>query len=346
MIGFDDIHGQAPAIAFLKTQCAEDRLPHAIIFAGPLGVGKGTTARALAGWFLCPNARSWRACGKCESCRLVPTGNHPDLHIVARELIRYHDKTGKSKGIDLSVHVIRPELIEPAARTAAMGHGKFFIVEQAELMNLQAQNALLKTLEEPAGRTAIVLLTDSPEWLLPTVRSRCQIVRFARLDDAWIRTQLEKQGVESALAADAAELSEGSIGMARSMIAEGIVPMARQLQEQIEQLFSGRAPADLPGWLRQAAEKHAEKELERDPLGSKESATRAGLNLYLSFAARLLRIRLRQTADAEQLERICRAVDSLARSQMYLDANVNVPVALGQLAAAWETDLAGVGSVV
>ncbi|HUB25311.1 MAG TPA: DNA polymerase III subunit delta' [Tepidisphaeraceae bacterium] len=340
MIRFDDILGQSAAVEFLRAACLADRLPHAMIFAGSVGVGKRTCATALAGWFLCPNARGDKACGKCDSCRLIPTGNHPDLHIVAKELIRFHDKTGKSKGINLSIDVVRPELIEPAARTAAMGHGKFFIIEQADLMSDAAQNALLKTLEEPAGRTAIVLLTDAPESLLPTVRSRCQIVRFASLDTKAVQARLEKQGIDSATAADAAELSEGSLGGAMNLISEGLIPRARELEMQIEQLFAGHAPADLAGWLKHAADQHAETELERDPLGSKESATRAGLNLYLSFAARWLRVRLRQTADADQLEQTCRAIDAMSRFQMYLDANVNVPLALGQLAAAWDAEFA------
>ena len=81
----------------------------------------------------------------------MDAGNHPDFHVITRELIRYHDKTGKIKGIDLSIDVIRAELVEPAGRKPVMGRGKVFVVEQAELMNPLAQNALLKTLEEPPG---------------------------------------------------------------------------------------------------------------------------------------------------------------------------------------------------
>src|SRR5205085_3602337 len=129
-------------------------------------------------------------------------GNHPDFHVVTKELIRYHDKTGKSKGIDLSINVVRPEILEPAGRKAVMGRGKVFVIEQAELMNAQAQNALLKTLEEPAGRALIILLTDQPGALLSTIRSRCQTVRFAALDPAQVRKELERRGVDKSTAAD------------------------------------------------------------------------------------------------------------------------------------------------
>src|SRR6185312_16438132 len=173
-----------------------DRLPHGLIFAGPVGVGKATTARALAALLLCENPKDTTPCGSCSSCTSFAANTHPDYHVVTKELIRYHDKTGKSKGIDLSIHVLRPELIEPAGRKAVMGRGKVFVVEQAELMNPQAQNALLKTLEEPAGRTLIVLLTDQPNALLPTIRSRCQLISFASLDSQVVRDQLAARGID------------------------------------------------------------------------------------------------------------------------------------------------------
>src|SRR5208283_1386466 len=130
-------------------------------------------------------------CGKCASCRAFSSGMHPDYHIITKELIRYHDKTGKSKGIDLSINVIRPEVVDKAALKAAMGRGKVFIVEQAELMSAAAQNALLKTLEEPAGRSLIVLLTAHGNELLPTIRSRCQTFRFAALKPELVAGELK-----------------------------------------------------------------------------------------------------------------------------------------------------------
>src|SRR5947209_18367875 len=158
LTNFKNIFGQETALDWLKRAYLADRLPHGLLFSGPVGVGKATTARALAGLFLCEQPKQDKPCGSCASCRVFDAGNHPDYHVVTKELIRYHDKTGKSKGIDLSIHVLRPELIEPANRKPLMGRGKVFVVEQAEAMNPQAQNAILKTLEEPAGRTVIVLM--------------------------------------------------------------------------------------------------------------------------------------------------------------------------------------------
>src|SRR4051794_29633523 len=228
-ITFDDILEQTAAIDWLTRAYASDRMPHGLIFAGPVGVGKATTARALGALWLCEKPKDTKPCGTCDSCRVFDAGNHPDFHVVTKELIRYHDKTGKSKGIDLSINVIIPELVEPAGRKAVMGRGKVFMIEQAELMNPQAQNAMLKTLEEPAGRTLIVLLTDQPGVLLATIRSRTQLVRFAPLPQEVVVRELGKRGIAAADAKKAAALADGSLGLALKWIEDGVVAPAGEL---------------------------------------------------------------------------------------------------------------------
>src|SRR3982751_2768835 len=131
---FDDIFGQQPAVDTLLGAWRSGRLPHGLIFAGPAGVGKFTTARALGKLFLCEKPQADAACNACESCRVFDAGNHPDWHVVTKELIRYHDKTGKSKGINLGIEVVRAEVVDPAGRKPVMGRGKVFIIEQAEVM--------------------------------------------------------------------------------------------------------------------------------------------------------------------------------------------------------------------
>ena len=334
MISFDDILGHASAIDWLTRAYTADRLPHGLIFAGPIGVGKATTSRALGAVMLCENPKGVNACGKCASCIAFEAGNHPDFRVVTKELIRYHDKTGKSKGIELSINVLRPELIEPAGRKAVMGRAKVFVIEQAESMNAQAQNALLKTLEEPAGRTAIILLTDQPGALLQTINSRCQLVRFGALSWDIVRKDLEHRKIDSKVAARAGELSEGSLGLALKWIEDAVITSAEELITQIEAALDGTAPDDLPGWMKKAADAYAEKQLARDPLSSKDQATREGLNLYLMLAANRMRAALLSSADADALERVCTAIDSVARAEMYLDANVNTALVLQQLSIA------------
>jgi len=328
----NDIFGQDDAIAWLKQTYLADRLPHALIFAGPVGVGKATTARSLGRLFLCENPSQDQSCGTCESCRVLDAGNHPDYHVITKELIRYHDKTGKSKGIDLSINVLRPEVLEPAGRKAVMGRGKVFVIEQAELMTAQAQNAMLKTLEEPAGRTLIILLTDQPNSLLPTIRSRCQTVRFAFLDEVRVRKELARRGIETAVASDAAALSRGSLGVALKWIEDGVVAPAGALIAMLDQIFAGGVVDDLPGWFKNAADAYAARQLERDELSSKDQATREGLTLYLLLAGEHIRRRFADAPDGVDLETSCAAIDALVQAETFLDGNVNISLVFQQLA--------------
>ena len=336
MYRFSDIFGQDRAIESIRRAYEQDRLPHGLIFGGPIGVGKATTARALGQLFLCEKPRGAEPCGGCPACIVFQAGNHPDYRIITKELIRVHDRTGKSKGIELSIHVLRPELVEPAGRKANMGHGKVFIIEQADLMNNQAQNAILKTLEEPAGRTLIILLTDQPLALLPTIRSRCQLIRFAWLDPARVRQEVEKRSHPPADAADAAALSEGSLGLALKWIDDGVVARARDLRGRLESIMAGQPSLDLPDWFKQAGEAYSAKQIERDELSSKDQANREGLGLYLRLATQLLRQRLAAEQDPDALERYCAAIDAFAQADQYLDGNVNMSLIFQQLAVRLE----------
>src|SRR5688500_19947215 len=104
---FDEIFGQDRAIETIRRASEADHLPHGLIFAGPVGVGKATTARALAELFLCEKPKGDGPCGRCESCRAFEAGAHPDYHVITKELIRYHDREGKSKAITLSIEIGR-----------------------------------------------------------------------------------------------------------------------------------------------------------------------------------------------------------------------------------------------
>jgi DNA polymerase III subunit delta' len=112
---FEEILSQDRAIGALKRAYEADHLPHGLIFAGPAGVGKATTAAAVGALVLCESPRQTSACGQCESCRVFAAGNHPDYHVITKELIRYHDKTGRSKGVDLSINVIARSWSNPPA---------------------------------------------------------------------------------------------------------------------------------------------------------------------------------------------------------------------------------------
>jgi DNA polymerase-3 subunit delta' len=325
MHNFTEIFGQTAAIEALQRAMRLDRLPHGIIFAGPSGVGKQTTAAALGKLFLCEKPKNEKACGTCQSCKLFDAGNHPDYHLVYRQLARLERE--KIKAMELSIDVVRQFLVAPANLKSAMGQGKFFVVQEAELLNTAAQNGMLKTLEEPAGRTAIVLLTDQPESLLATIRSRCQVIRFAPLPSEIILKKLAERGINVATAKSAAELSEGSLGKAIQWIEDGVIDAARELHRMLA--APSQSSNDLASWYSQAAENYATKQLERDELASKDQAIREGLTVYLQLTAQYFQ---KQLTDSAANENACQAIEAISHAEMFLDANVNVSIVLAQLA--------------
>jgi len=236
VLNLSDIIGQEEAVARLRRALAGSRAPHAWLFAGPDGVGRRTTALALAATLLCERpvpseGEVPAACGQCPGCRMLEAGTHPDFHLVYKELAAYHDDPDVRKRVmqELSIDVIRQFLILPATRSSARGRGKVFVVLEADVMSDASQNALLKTLEEPPAGTTIILLCERPEQLLPTTRSRCATVRFGPLP----RPFVERRLIEGGLAAEEARFwaahTDGSLGRAMSLSAGGLYAVKREL---------------------------------------------------------------------------------------------------------------------
>ncbi len=202
-----DVRHQAPAQLILQKALAGERTAHAYLFHGPAGVGKELLARRFAAVLLCdapavPSevppeyahlATSWRSgCGTCRSCRLMASGSHPDYHIIHRQLAHFHESAAVRgrKAQELSIDVIRQFVIEAAGRKAALGDRKVFVVRECERLTAGAQNALLKTLEEPPPGTYLMLLCTAEHRLLPTTRSRCQSVPLGLLPAEFVAERL------------------------------------------------------------------------------------------------------------------------------------------------------------
>ena len=269
-----DIVGQDAAVGQLQRVLAGSRRPHAYLFVGPRGVGRRTAAVALARTLLCdapqtrPNdgrlgdldasATLRQACGQCESCRLMDAGSHPDFQLVYKELARYHDDADVRKRVmqGLGIPVIRSFLLAPAGRRSARGRGKVFVVLEGELMTADAQNCLLKTLEEPPDRVRLVLICRDPEQMLPTTLSRCWMVRFGPLPAAFVTGRLVEADVDRTEAAFWAAFTDGSVGRALMLAEKGMYAIKRDLLGRLTRLASA-GEADLADFLIKTTEKLA-----------------------------------------------------------------------------------------
>jgi len=204
LIGFARIRGHGPLCAGLRRAAAEDRLAHGLLFAGPDGIGKRAVAVALAAWMQCTDPGAEDVCGTCDACRQIAAGTHPDVTTIAVP-------AGKKEiGIDRVRELKRFALLHPV-----QGRAKVAIIDDAPALTVAAQNALLKTLEEPPPRSFVILVAANPDALLPTVRSRCRRVRFGPLATADVVDILTRtHGVAAATAEPLARLAEGSPGRA------------------------------------------------------------------------------------------------------------------------------------
>jgi len=214
------IYCQDKAIQQLQRAYASGRIPHAYIFAGPEGIGKFTTAKSWAKLLLCekPVCENgfFDSCGQCPSCLAVDVGPHPDLVHIYKELKEFTKKAKKTDlpPVDLSIDVIREFLVDKITATAKMSQRRVFIVSEAEKLNNSSQNALLKVLEEPPDFCSIILICTRPEQLLPTTKSRCQIIMFGSIDRKRIVEKLSPMDLEPTKAEYFAALAQGSIGTA------------------------------------------------------------------------------------------------------------------------------------
>lgn len=201
MLAFEDFKGQSAHIAQLQADFAQGTNVHAYLLTGPKGTGKRSVAQLCAMAALCRGAH--KPCGACGPCRRVLSGTHPDVHTVVPE---------KGKQI-ISVGVMRDVLSEVGVKAFEDG-AKAILIPEAERMNPASQNCLLKTLEEPPENTVFFLMTDQPAALLPTIVSRCRVVRFHPLSVEEAAKRLTALGQSPDMALAKARMAEGCVGQA------------------------------------------------------------------------------------------------------------------------------------
>jgi DNA polymerase-3 subunit delta' len=227
---FRDIAGHEHLKPLIARAALAGTLPPSLIFAGPVGVGKRMAALALAQLVNCLSPVDEDACGGCASCKRIARGVHADVLVIEPE------DSGAIK-----IDQIR-DAVERSAYRPFEGRRRVVIIDDAEQIVPAAQDALLKTLEEPPNGTTFVLVTPAPELLLSTIRSRCQRLRFGRLAPSDVAAVLMRAHEYSETDAHtAAAMSDGSVGQALEGASESFAE-ARDAALELLEIVAGDPP--------------------------------------------------------------------------------------------------------
>jgi DNA polymerase-3 subunit delta' len=285
------LHGHATVWQRLTALVAADRLPHALLFTGPPGIGKALLARRLVAFLSCTAATD-RPCGACAGCCQAIAGTHPDLLLISAPMPR-KDSRKKDIGIDQARELKRFVQLQAVAAARKMA-----VIDDADRLSLAAQNALLKTLEEPPGRAVVVLVTASPGALLTTVRSRCQRVLLRPLNDSELRAALAEQGLTGDEIDGVVADAQGSPGRALALRDSGSADDRLALETLLADLEGGRYGSVL------AMSKS---------FGKTEAETAARLDRVLALCQADARDALR-SADHHRVLRASRRADAVAEA--------------------------------
>ena len=200
---FKDVVGHKDIINYIRNAVREDKVSHAYILNGERGAGKKMLANLFAATLLCEKGGP-DPCNECHSCRQAESGNHPDIIKVT------HEKPNSISVDDIREQVNNTIMIKPY-----QGPYKVYIIPQADMMTPQAQNALLKTIEEPPEYTVIMLLIENADTLLPTINSRCVMLKLRNIKDTLIKKYLmETMQVPDYKADMCTAFAQGNMGRA------------------------------------------------------------------------------------------------------------------------------------
>jgi DNA polymerase-3 subunit delta' len=223
---------QVPHWARLQASRQRGALAHALLVCGVAGLGKRAFVQHFMQGLLCSEPVEGEPCGHCRSCLLIAAGSHPDLVTLSFGL----RKDGVQRS-EIVVDQIR-ELSARLAMNSQFGGWQVAVIDPADAMNAAAANALLKTLEEPAAQTMLILLADAP-WRLPqTIRSRCQRVEFQLPAEADALAWLQDEGVRHP--AEALAAAAGNPGLARAWAGEGALERRQEVRRDLAALAAGR----------------------------------------------------------------------------------------------------------
>jgi DNA polymerase-3 subunit delta' len=317
-VAFASVIGHDRLKDLLSRALREARLPPALLFAGPEGVGKRTLALAVGRALVCER-RGGDACDGCASCSRALRGLHPDLRTIEPETSA------------IKIEQIR-DLVREVAGRPFEGSARAFVLDDAHALTEQAANALLKSLEEPPPTSHLFLVTAAPQGLLPTIRSRCQTLRFSPLPEGLLEAHLkERLGLSAEEARLRAILSQGSLGSALAFESEAY----RALRDELLALLEG-----LEGWgpveRMEAAERLEEKDEPDLALGTLRSLLRDLAALRAGAPPRVLLnadavARLAPLSQGKLGERAALLAEAVGETRTALRGNANKLLAMDEL---------------
>lgn len=302
-MAWQGIEGHDPVVAKFRRALSRDRLASTFLFVGPPGIGKRAFAEKLAQTLLCSEspAAEMSPCGNCTSCRQVLAHTHPDLILI--------EKPADKSSIPLAAFVgddarrMREGLCHDIALKPFMGGRKVAIIDDADYLNEESANCLLKTLEEPPPNSVLILIGTSSDKQLPTIRSRAQTIRFQPLDRLVVAGLLESRGLaaDRTQAVRLSEFAEGSLQRALELADDDLWAFRRRLLEGL-----GGAALDSVALAQDAV---AFVEAAGKEAGARRSRSRQVMAFAVDFYRQLLRASsgLPPQGDAELLGALDRA---------------------------------------
>lgn len=320
MAYFKDMIGQIQIKEHLQTAIQQKNISHAYLFTGDVGSGRHTMADAFAKALLCESPQTdGDSCGRCKSCLQAESGNHPDIHYIS------HEK------FNIRVDEIREQLNNDIQIKPYSSPYKVYIIPDAQRMNEQAQNALLKTLEEPPAYAVIILLCDNASSLLPTITSRCITLQMKPISKEEIADYLmKKKQMEADRAQIAAGFCQGNIGQAiRFASSEDFQEMKTQVLHLLKQIDTMTLPAItevIHGFSRDKGNFYDYLDLMllwyRDILMYKATKDTNILLYQEEYSA------IKEQASKRSYEDIERIIQAIDKVKIRLDANVNFDLAI------------------
>ncbi len=274
---------------------------------------------------------------------------HPDLHIVTKELARFDDEKSvrDRKLINIPVEVLRRHLLAPAYRTAQLKHGKVFVIDEAQLIDLVGQNLLLKTLEEPPAGHYFILITAQEDKLLPTIRSRCQRIPFVALDSSVLAAWLDQHPIAPKLSPTQRQwlidFAGGSLGRLDLALRYDLVSWGRELLPMLDQALRDEFSSELGTTFARLIDEFAQNWVAaHGKTASKEAANRQGAALLFTLLSQWARRNITLAADKAKagdllqlethLDPWLKVIDLVHQAESQLAASLNLGLLCDHLA--------------